>query len=248
MTYGNFVATISQRYCGKVHAIEVWNEQNLLTEWNTGRGINAKEYMDLLKIAYQRIKAACPGMIVVSGAPTPTGLSDGVTAIDDAEYLRRMYNNGLKNYCDAVGVHPSGFDKAADDTSAACRASGGTRCHRSWFFSSTIQTYHDVMVQNGDGNKKLWATEFGWATIENMADAPNPGYDYAAVNTEASQAENLVKAMQIAKERGYMGVMFVWQLDFAPEVGAWWEGSKFGLLRADGSPRPAYQALASMPK
>ena len=247
-TYGNFVATISQRYCGKVHAIEVWNEQNLLTEWNTGRGINAKEYMDLLKIAYQRIKAACPGMIVVSGAPTPTGLSDGVTAIDDAEYLRRMYNNGLKNYCDAVGVHPSGFDKAADDTSAACRASGGTRCHRSWFFSSTIQTYHDVMVQNGDGNKKLWATEFGWATIENMADAPNPGYDYAAVNTEASQAENLVKAMQIAKERGYMGVMFVWQLDFAPEVGAWWEGSKFGLLRADGSPRPAYQALASMPK
>ncbi|HUS71173.1 MAG TPA: glycosyl hydrolase family 18 protein [Anaerolineae bacterium] len=247
-TYGNFVAGIAQRYCGKVQAIEVWNEQNLLTEWNTGRGINAQEYMNLLKIAYQRIKAACPGMIVVSGAPTPTGVSDGVTAIDDAEYLRRMYNNGLKNYCDAVGVHPSGFDKAADDTAAACRASGGTRCHRSYFFSSTIQAYHDIMVQNGDGNKKLWATEFGWATIDNMSAAPNPGYEYAATNTEASQADNLVKAMQIAKQSGYMGVMFIWNLDFSVEVGAWWEGSKFSILRADGTPRPAYNALARMAK
>ena len=247
-TYGSFVSGIAQRYCGKVHAIEVWNEQNLLTEWNTGRGINAQEYMNLLKIAYQRIKAVCPGMIVVAGAPTPTGVSDGVTAIDDAEYLRRMYNNGLKNYCDAVGVHPSGFDKAADDTAAACRASGGTRCHRSYFFSSTIQTYHDIMVQNGDGNKKLWATEFGWATAEGMGGVPNPGYEYAATNTEASQADNLVKSMQIAKQSGYMGVMFIWNLDFSVEVGAWWEGSKFSILRADGTPRPAYTALARMAK
>ena len=246
-TYGNFVAGIAQRYCGKVQAIEVWNEQNLLTEWNTGRGINAQEYMNLLKIAYQRIKAVCPGMIVVSGAPTPTGISDGWTAIDDVEYLRRMYNNGLKNYCDAVGVHPSGFDNPADADWRTWKDSSGFNNHRSFFFSSTIKAYHDVMVQNGDGNKKLWATEFGWATAEGMG-VPNPGYEYAATNTEASQADNLVKSMQIAKQSGYMGVMFIWNLDFSVEVGAWWEGSKFSLLRADGTPRPAYSALASMPK
>ncbi len=247
-TYGNFVSAIAQRYCGKVQAIEVWNEQNLLTEWNTGRGINAKEYMDLLKIAYRRIKDACPGMIVVSGAPTPTGLTDGWTAVDDVEYLRRMYNNGLKNYCDAVGVHPSGFDNPADADWRTWKDSSGFNNHRSFFFSNTIKAYHDVMVQNGDGNKRLWATEFGWATIENMSATPNPGYEYAATNTEASQASNLVKAMQIAKQSGYMGVMFIWNLDFSVEVGAWWEGSKFSLLRADGTPRPAYTALAAMAK
>jgi hypothetical protein len=247
-TYGNFVAGIAQRYCGKVQAIEVWNEQNLLTEWNTGRGINAQEYMNLLKVAYQRIKAVCPGMIVVSGAPTPTGLSDGWTAVDDVEYLRRMYNNGLKSYCDAVGVHPSGFDNPADADWRTWKDSTGFNNHRSFFFSSTIKAYHDVMVQNGDGNKKLWATEFGWATIENMSDAPNPGYEYAATNTEASQADNLVKAMQIAKQSGYMGVMFIWNLDFSVEAGPAWEGSKFSLLRADGTPRPAYTALARMAK
>jgi hypothetical protein len=247
-TYGNFVAAIAQRYCGRVQAIEVWNEQNLLTEWNTGRGINAKEYIDMLKIAYQRIKAACPGMIVVSGAPTPTGLTDGWTAVDDVEYLRRMYSNGLKSYCDAVGVHPSGFDNPADADWRTWKDSTGFNGHRSFFFSNTIKAYHDVMVQNGDGNKKLWATEFGWATAEGMGGTPNPGYEYAATNTEASQAANLVKAMQIAKQSGYMGVMFIWNLDFSVEVGAWWEGSKFSLLRADGTPRPAYTALASMPK
>jgi hypothetical protein len=247
-TLGNFVGAIAQRYCGKVQAIEVWNEQNLLTEWNTGRGINAKEYIDLLKVAYGSIKAACPGMIVVSGAPTPTGLTDGYTAVDDVEYLRRMYNNGLKNYCDAVGVHPSGFDNPADADWRTWKDSSGFNGHRSFFFSNTIKAYHDVMVQNGDGNKRLWATEFGWATIENMSAAPNPGYEYAATNTEKSQADNLVKALQIAKQSGYMGVMFIWNLDFSVEVGPGWEGSKFSLLRADGTPRPAYHALAAMAK
>ncbi len=247
-TYGNFVAAVAQRYCGKVSAIEVWNEQNLITEWNTGRGINAKEYIDLLRIAYNRIKAACPGMIVVSGAPTPTGLTDGVTAVDDVQYLRQMYNNGLKNYCDAVGVHPSGFDNPPDADWRTWKDSSGFNGHRSFFFSNTIKSYHDVMVQNGDGNKRLWATEFGWATIENIAPTPNPGYEYAATNTEARQADYLVKAMQIAKQSGYMGVMFIWNLDFSLEVGGWWEGSKFSVLRPDGTPRPAYHALARMPK
>jgi hypothetical protein len=54
--------------------------------------------------------------------------------------------------------------------------------------------------------------------------------------------------MQIAKQSGYMGVMFIWNLDFSVEVGPGWEGSKFSLLRADGTPRPAYHALAAMAK
>jgi serine/threonine protein kinase len=247
-TLANFVGAMAERYCGKVQAIEIWNGQNLITEWNTGRGINAKEYMDLLKICYRRIKSVCPQMIVVSGAPTPTGLSDGYTAVDDVEYLRLMYANGLKDYCDAVGVHPSGFDNPPDADWRTWTDYSGFNDHRSFFFSNTIKSYHDVMVQNGDGNKRLWATEFGWATIENMSATPNLGYEYAATNTEATQAEYLVKAMQIAEESGYMGVMFVWNLDFSVEKGAGWEGSKFSLLRADGTPRPAYHALAGMSK
>jgi len=81
-----------------------------------------------------------------------------------------------------------------------------------------------------------------------MSAAPNPGYEYAATNTEATQADYLVKAMQIAKQSGYMGVMCIWNLDFSVETGGGWEGSKFSLLRADGTVRPAYTALAKMAK
>ncbi len=247
-TFGNYVGTIAQRYCGQVHAIEVWNEQNLIVEWNTGRGINAKEYVDLLKVAYNRIKAACPGMIVVSGAPTPTGISDGVTAVDDVQYLRQMYEAGLKSYCDAVGVHPSGFDNPPDADWTTWKDDTGFNGHRSFFYSNTIKAYHNVMVQNGDGNKKLWATEFGWASIEHVASSPNRGWDYAAYISEREQADYLVKAFEIAKASGYMGVMFIWNLDFSVERGGEWEGSKFSILRPDGTPRASFNALAAMPK
>jgi len=95
---------------------------------------------------------------------------------------------------------------------------------------------------------KVWATQYAWATADGMGGVPNPGHEYANTKTESSQADSLVKALQIAKQSGCMGVMFVWNLDFSVEVGAWWEGSKFSLLRADGTPRPAYSALARMPK
>ncbi len=245
--YGNFVGALAKRYCGQVHAIEVWNEQNLRREWNTGRKLSAKEYVDLLKVAYNRIKAACPGMIVVSGAPTPTGWNDGVLAIDDAQYLRQMYQAGLRSYSDAVGVHPSGFDNPPDADWRTWKDPTGFNNHRSFFFSNTIKAYHDIMVQNGDGNKKQWATEFGWASSENIG-APNAGWEYAAFISEKDQADYLVTALNIAKRSGYMGVMFVWNLDWSVMVGGGQEMSKFSILRADGAPRAAYGALAAMPK
>ncbi len=246
--YGNFVGAIAQRYCGQVHAIEVWNEQNLRREWNTGRKLSAREYLDLLKVAYNRIKAACPGMIVVSGAPTPTGWNDGILAIDDAQYLRQMYNAGLKNYCDAVGVHPSGFDNPADADWRTWRDSTGFNGHRSFFYSATIEAYHNIMVANGDGNKKQWATEFGWASTENISSSPNAGWEYAAFISEKDQANYLVTALNIAKRSGYMGVMFVWNLDWSVMMGGGAEMSKFSIIRTDGIPRAAYNALAAMPK
>jgi hypothetical protein len=42
--------------------------------------------------------------------------------------------------------------------------------------------------------------------------------------------------------------MFVWNLNFAPVSGAGDEKAAFGLLRADWSPRPAYEALRDMSK
>jgi len=246
--YGDFVAALAQRYCGEVQAFEIWNEQNLRREWNTGRPLSAAEYVDLLRVAYDRIKAECPTAIVVSGGPTPVGYTSA-TAIDDFEYLRQMYEAGLSRYCDAVGVHPSGFNNPPDWRYPPAYGEAGDsesfRGNRQFYFLNTIEGYHDIMMQFGDAERKLWATEFGWACIENLTERPFEGYEYAADNTEMEQAEYLVTALQIARNKGYMGVMFVWNLNFAPAGGATDERAAFGILLDDWLERPAYQTLVA---
>ena len=103
--FANFLGGIAARYCGRLQAIEVWNEQNLRREWE-GFPLEPASYMDLLKRSYNAIKGACPSMLVISGATTPAGYSD--VAFDDIDYLRGMYQNGLKQYSDGIGIHPSG--------------------------------------------------------------------------------------------------------------------------------------------
>ena len=46
----------------------------------------------------------------------------------------------------------------------------------------------------------------------------------------------------------YISHMFVWNLNFQLVVGPEDEKYPFGVLNPDGSARPAYEALAAMPK
>jgi hypothetical protein len=245
--FADFVAAIAARHKGKVHAIEVWNEQNLWYEWGgRGRKLSAKQYMDLLKVSYAAIKRANPEIVVVSGAPTPTGHSDGDIAIDDLEFLKQMYDHGLKDFSDAIGIHPSGFNNPPDDWADRKTVPTTTfKGHGSQYFRR-IEQFREVMVQYGDANKQLWATEFGWASSPN----PYPEYSYAKDNSEEQQAAYLVRAFQIGKEKGYMGPMFVWNLNFAAsaEPDDRYAKRAFSVLYPDGRPRPAYLALAAMPK
>ncbi len=246
-TFARFLGEVSQRYKGQVQAIEVWNEQNL---WYEGGGapMPPEQYMVMLSAAYQAIKTADPGMIVISGAPTPVGNVSGV-AIDDIEYLQAMYSAGLKNVSDAIGAHPSGYNCPAgadwqtvqDPTAASFRGPFENR-HHSWCFRGSMEGYRNVMIANGDGTKTIWPTEFGWASSPN----PPPLYEYARDNTLEEQAQWTVEAYQMAKQWGWVGTMFLWNLDYGitaadKEQGMW------GLVRP-GGPTPAYHALANMPK
>lgn len=245
--YADFAGAVAARYKGKVGAIEVWNEQNLWYEWGgTGKKINAAQYIDLLKSAYQAIKAADPNVTVISGAPTPTGVNDGDIAIDDLTFLQQMYGAGLKDWSDAIGAHPSGFNNAPEDDPST-NSAGTTNFKGHWsFYFRNFERYYEVMAANGDADKKLWFTEFGWASSSN----PYPEYDYARQVSEDRQAQWLVRAFQYAKARGFVGGMMLWNLNFAPsaEPNDRYGKLAFSIIRRDYSPRPAYQALAAMPK
>lgn len=232
----DFMATLAGKYCGSsLGAIEVWNEHNLLTEWH-GKTISAAGYMEMLKRAYPAIKAKCPAIVVVSGAPTPTGVMSA-EAIDDVVFLQQMYAAGLKQYSDAIGAHPSGFCNAHDAVEGMSNPCGGQyNNHRSFFIRRTLETYRQVMVQNGDAGKQIWPTEFGWGVDPN----PKPGYDYERNINEDTQAKWLVGAYQMMKGMGYVGVAILWNLDFLDM------GNETGAFHVVN--RPAQGALAGMPK
>ena len=250
-TYGTFMRELAARYKGRVKAYEIWNEQNLYYEWG-GRGhkLNAGNYVTLLKAAYNAVKSVDPGAVVISGALTPTGVNDGDTAIDDRAYLEQMYQAGLARYCDAVGAHPSGYNNPpdADWRSWSDVSAPSFKGHPSFFFRGTMESYRNIMVKYGDGNKRVWPTEFGWATVEGLGVGPAAGYGYAADNSEAEQAQYLVRAYQMGKSWGWVGPMFLWNLNFAPVAGNQDEKAAFGIVRHDWGPRPAFSGLRDMPK
>ena len=239
-TYASFVGEFASRYCGRVQAIEVWNEQNLHYEWGN-EPISASRYVQLLAPAYRAIKAACPSMIVVSGAPTPTG-AQPPAAIPDFTYLEQMYQAGLKNVSDAIGVHPSGYGNPPDvrvqDAWAGTYSRPSHIDHPSFYFRNVMEQYRNIMLKYGDGNKRLWPTEFGWASSSN----PHPGYEYATYNNEQQQGEYIVRAYQMMRDWGFVGPAFLWNLNYNVTQ----PGTELAAFGIQG--KSAYGMLQGMPK
>lgn len=240
MKYAEFVGRVAARYKGQVQAIEVWNEQNLYYEAGGQGRVNPAAYVELLKLSYAAIKSVNPEMIVVAGAMTPTGAPPPV-ALDDLEYLRQMYANGVKGHFDALGSHPSGFANPPDALfqGGDFDPNRGYDDHRSFFFRNTMEEYRQIMVANGDGNKTIWPTEFGWPVWRFTGDER---FVFAQENSVERQAQNTVRAYQMGKEWGWVGAMFLWNLDYnitSPNS----ELANFGIAGT-----PTYDALAAMPK
>jgi hypothetical protein len=245
--FGNLMQLMAQRYKGRVAAYEVWNEQNLGLE--TGGRVSVGPYVETLKAGYKAVKAADPKAIVLFGGLSPTGIDDVNFAVDDAKFLEQcyLYNNGeMKNYFDVLGVHPGSAGNSPDEFWPVDPPADKTRpwtTHPSFYFRR-VENLRAVMEKYGDSAKQVWLTEFGWTT-KNAA----KGYEYGALISEDLQAQYLVRAFQRSKDNyPWMGVMSVWQLNFATFVSAYDEKAPWGLIRSDWSLRPSYLALKAMSK
>jgi hypothetical protein len=256
----DFLGRLVDRYQGRIHAIEVWNEQNLDREWDTAEGVSPERYVEMLQMAYQAIKSRDPNIIVISGALSPTGVNgvdpnnpDRVTSMEDSTYLQRMVDQGFLNYCDCVGAHHNGYnippdvawDQDYQDDTAQFRGFWDNP-HPSWTFRSTLWMYHDIV----SGMKPLCVTEFGWASADGLGGYPR-GFEFAGDNTLEEQAEYIVQAYQLMREWGFVRLAFLWNLDFANKVHLDPSEDPYGsysIIDRDGAPRPAFNAIQEMDK
>ena len=255
--YARFLTELLDRHPGKIDAIEVWNEQNLDREWTSANGISPEDYVRFLQVAYETIKAKDPNIIVISGALSPTGNGDWVRWADDFEYLDRALAAGMLNYADCVGAHHNGYNIGPDVTADA--AGGTTEAgvasfrgpfdnpHHSWSFKTTLDTYAEK-IQAVDPNMKLCVTEFGWASSEGYSEIPT-GFEFARDNTLQEQADYITQAFTLMNESDDVWLAFLFNFDFGNKgSGPTDDPVPYSIVDTQGVPRPAYEAVSSMPK
>ncbi len=243
--FEELMAFVANRYRGKVQAWEIWNEQNLAHEMNGH--VQVEDYYNLLQAGATGVRSMDGEALVVFGGLTPNGVNDPSIAIDDEQYLRLIFQyrqGSIRDYYDVMGVHANSTANAPDTMYPDnVGDSEGWNDHPSFFYRR-VEQLRQVMLQAGDEAKPIWITEFGWTT-ENQA----PGYEYGANNTEAEVAEYLVRAIEIARtEWDYVTAVFVWNLNWSTLTDPSDEKAPWSALNADGSPRPAYDALQAMEK
>lgn len=241
-----------------VQAWEIGNEPNIDASYGWGATPDPIAYKSLLCAAYTHLKAAVPDAIVVSAGLAPTGRVTTVPpnpdgnngqAQDERKYLQQMLAAPGGVCLDVVGYHPYGYSANYDtppDTGSI--ADPPTYCENGFCFRGAEKLY-EVMQANGVGDKKMWATEFGWLTQPsdpNCLNDPSWSGRQWQIVSDSVQTSNLVGAFQYADANWpWMGAMFVFNLDFN-QLGDL--GACDQMRSYDIAGKPAQQALTDMAK
>ena len=206
--YAEYVGMVATRYKGQVGAYEIWNEPNGQIFWQPKP--NAADYTKLLQAAYPVIKEIDPDAVVIAGSIGAI-LDDGDWTTDSVRFLREMYEAGAAGYFDALSYHPYHYTTPF--------STGG------WLQGSPINQLNEIrelMTQHGDGNKKIWATEYGQP---------------AALESDVNQAYYIADFLHAWRDLDYAGPAFIHTIrDLPPEINNPIEES-FGLWRWDWSER-----------
>jgi Bacterial Ig domain len=222
---GRFAAAMAG--AGGAAAYEVWNEEDEPLFW-LGGGDPAR-YAALIKATYPALKAADPGAKVLFGPLTGNNYA----------FLHAAYDNGAGGSFDGVAVH----------TDTACLQDPPDSFYRenglvARFSFLGFRTVHDVMAAHGDGEKPVWMTELGWSTAGSTCARGQWAGQKPAGVSEQAQAANLRLAYHCLA--GYQSVDVAMWFTLADLATGNDELDHYGLLRRDGSRRPAWDAFHSV--
>ncbi len=255
--YANFITQIVKRYGtnGTFWAanpgvpklvpvgIEIWNEPNIAGFWG-GKTPDPVKYAAMLKAAYPAAKAVDASIPVLTAGIGPmAGYNDlncdgrpdsgmDSTQYTGLNYLDAIYKNGIHGYFDAVAWHPYIYGQPT-----AAQMMVRSDCGSGWTqMADSSPSVRSFMTQYNDSAKKIWVTETGAPTC--IANATYPCL------SESEQA-NLAQ-IQTSRFRTYAWAGPFFWYDLTDDSGGTstsdWQ-QHFGAVRADSSPKPAYNIL-----
>lgn len=221
LNFGIFVRTFSQHLKDEGITNSIWqigNEPNVKQDrWMSGP--SPALYTLYLKSAYREIKAIFPQTTVLTAGMGANRGNDEVPGnMTGPQFIRGIYESGGRGYFDAVSYHPYELYP-------------GSVQRDGWVEMYAVR---QIMAEYGDGTMKLWATEVG---------SPS-----GAIGEE-EQAILLANIYKKFRAYSWAGPMLYYQLQDKPALtsGANQPVSfTHGLVRVDGSLKPAYYAFVEI--
>lgn len=221
--WGQFMYKLALRYKGQINTWVVWNEPDLYANgiqytWNG----SDNDFYQLQKVAYQAIKKANPDAQVAL---------PGMRYWPDKLNGRPLY---LASYLQVAGQDP-------------------TARSNNWYFDiATIHTYGDPLNVYAQTevtrqalalfglDKPIWVGEANTVPYDDTG--TTTPHDYNA--TMEQQAAYVVEAFALARAAGVRRMSIYKMTDEKPEG----QDEHWGLVRDDGTTRPAFQAYQTAVK
>ncbi len=196
--FAMFAGAFARRYSSDdstILAYQIWDEPNLSSAWGNGL-INPQAYLRMLRDARAAIRAEdVRSMIVLAGLAPTVERSD--VNLAPQEFLSKLYALGARDAFDIVAAKPYGFDFAADDR----------RVSPDLLNFSHVILMREVMQVNGDSDKAIWLTQFGWNSLPVNWQGEHSVWGNTDEETRARYTAQALK--RVANEWNWVGAMFV---------------------------------------
>jgi hypothetical protein len=198
-----------------VRSWQIWNEPNLRVYW-CGRP-RARAYARMLRIVGKSIRRVHRrAEIVTAGLPA----SELTGTVPLPRYIRQLYRAGAKRWFTTLAINSY------------------ARNHRE--LGRLLRGTRRLMNGRGDRRARIWVTELGWG---------DRGPRHRFVVGSRGQARRIRRSYAYVRRHAgrlrLRGVVYYSWRDappYPPNYKDMW-GLHTGLLRLDGSPKPAYRAF-----
>jgi hypothetical protein len=219
--WGNYLRQLVGTYAGRIDHWIIWNEPDVWQAEHPGHtwGGSVEDFLQLQRVAYLVIKETNPAASVIFS---------GTSYWWDAAYGRDLY---FRRYLDALVQ-----DLGAAGNNYYCDAVALHVYFQPNFVYSITALYHQLMREHGF-DKPIWIVETNAAPSLDPY-MPAPGGLFAITLEE--QAAYIVQAFAMGIAGGAARIGVFKMIDTPTDLTA--NPEPFGLVRADGSRRPAFDA------
>ena len=198
-----------------ITAYQVWNEPNIPAYWPTGP--NPRQYAKLLRATGRGIRAADPRAEIVTAGMPDSHLSRPGNVFS---YVKALLHARAARSFNTLAVNPYG--RTAGDLIAK------------------IKRFRAILAHAHDRRAKIWVTEFGWSDV-------GPASSFRAGSAgQARQIRHVIPALAKLRSRLHLRglVYYSWRdgAPYPPLFKDFW-GLHTGLLKRNGSPKPAFAAF-----